>query len=80
MTFDAPEGEQWVAHPLGTALTIVSAAALLLMFLRSGAINSITEKYSRIRGEDGKADVRPASTQPATQPSTRPTVTASRAP
>jgi NADH-quinone oxidoreductase subunit N len=69
-------GEQpaFIAHPLGTALTTVCAAALILMFILTSPVNRMTQGYSKLQGVTGSTQPRglpaPASTQPSTtQPS-----------
>ena len=62
----------FVAHPLGTALATVCAAALFLMFILTSPINYMTASYSRLQGVQGSRTPKglPTATQPATQPST----------
>jgi NADH-quinone oxidoreductase subunit N len=70
----------FVAHPLGTALATVCAAALLLMFILTSPMSKMTQRYSKLQGVQGSTTPRglPAATQPATQPSTQPAVAAAR--
>jgi NADH-quinone oxidoreductase subunit N len=68
----------FVAHPLGTALAAVCAAALFLMFILTSPMDRMTKGYSKLQGVRGSTTPRglPAATQPATQPSTQPAVAA----
>jgi NADH-quinone oxidoreductase subunit N len=61
----------FVGHPLGVALAVTCALALLLMLVLAGPVNELTRHYARIRGVTGAAG--PATTQPmATASATKP--------
>jgi NADH-quinone oxidoreductase subunit N len=78
MYVTAGDQPAFVAHPLGTALATVCAAALVLMFILTSPMNDMTRRYSKLQGVGGSTTPKrlPAATQPATQPTTRPTAVA----
>jgi NADH-quinone oxidoreductase subunit N len=68
----------FVAHPLGTALATVCAAALVLMFILTSPMSRMTQRYSKLQGVKGSTTPQglPAAA-PTTQPATtQPTVAA----
>ena len=56
MYLEEPDRPAFVGHPIGTALAVGSAAALVLMFIFTGPLNRLTSDYSRLRGIEGKPD------------------------
>jgi len=43
----------FVGHPLGVALSVVSAVALFLMLILAGPLNNLTKHYSKLQGITG---------------------------
>jgi NADH-quinone oxidoreductase subunit N len=50
MYVEPPTEGAFVSHPVGTALAVTSAVALVLMLVLASPINSLTRDYARIHG------------------------------